>query len=164
MPKLRGAVVAMAGVLASFGILYTICAKLGTNPSPAILSAALAVGLARRPDHLDPRSALVTFATLPCVALVGAGVGLAFRASPALGAVFFVLGIVLSVWLRNFGERGKLLGRVVALPFVAMLIVPFRPDPALAPWIAGLLLLAAGVVAYACTYAAHRIAPQHEAA
>jgi hypothetical protein len=162
--NLRAAVVAMAGVLASFGVLYAICVKLGTNPSPAILAAALAVGLARRPDHLDPRSALITFVTLPGVALAGALVGLAFRASPILGAALFVIGVMLSVWLRNFGERGRLIGRIVALPFIVMLVVPFRADPSLAPWISVLLVLCAGIVANLCTYAVHRIAPVHEAA
>lgn len=148
---MKSALVAIAGVLASFGAMYAICTHLGANISPAILAAALAVGLARRPERLDPRAMLLRLATLPLVALAAGVVGLTFRTLPPLGAALFCAGMALAIWLRNFGERASALGRTIALPFLAMLIVPLRPEMTLAPVAGALLVIAAGVVAIACT-------------
>jgi hypothetical protein len=147
----KRALVAIVGVLASFGAMYAICTHLGANISPAILAAALAVGLARRPQRFDARETLVRLATLPLVALAAGIVGLTIRALPPLGAVLFCAGITLSIWLRNFGERASAVGRTIALPFIAMLVVPLRPETSLGPVIGALLVIAAGVIAIACT-------------
>jgi hypothetical protein len=146
----KSALVAIAGVLASFGVMYAICIHVGANISPAILAAALAVGLARRPERPDARALLIKLATLPIVALAAGIVGLTFRALPALGAVLFCAGVALSIWLRNFGERASAIGRTIALPFIAMLVVPLRPETALGPAIGALLVIASGVIAIAC--------------
>jgi hypothetical protein len=157
LPSLKPALVGFAGVLASFGIVYAICARIGTNPSPAILSAALAVGLARKPDHLDVRRVLLSFVTLPLVALTAGIVGLTLHTLPALGALLFCGGVTLSVWMRNFGERGGVLGRTIALPFMAMLIAPLRPDAALGPLYTTLLIIAAGLIAVTCSFLVQRV-------
>ncbi|MGB8798655.1 MAG: hypothetical protein WCC70_13970, partial [Candidatus Aquilonibacter sp.] len=86
---MKSALVAIAGVLASFGVMYAICFGLGVNPSPAILAAALAVGLSRRPEHLDPRAIARGLVVLPAVALAAGFVGLALRVAPPLGAALF---------------------------------------------------------------------------
>ncbi|MGH7708207.1 MAG: hypothetical protein ACREM6_09830 [Vulcanimicrobiaceae bacterium] len=95
----------MAAVLASFGVTFAICTRLGVDISPAILAAALAVGLMRRPERLEPRSLLIKFVTLPLIALAAGFVALALFAVPVLGAVVFSGGIALSIWLRNYGPR-----------------------------------------------------------
>lgn len=140
----------MVAILASFGLMYAICIRLGVDTSPAILSAALAVGLTRRPEQLGPRVVLTKFFVLPLVALAAGAVGFAFHAIPPLGAALFTLGITLSIWLRNFGERASAMGRTIALPFIAMLVVPVQVETGHLG-LGGLLLLAAGIVAYACT-------------
>jgi hypothetical protein len=151
------ALVGIAGVLASFGAMHGICAYAGVNASPAILAAALAVGLARRPERLNLRATLVKFAALPVVALGAALVGLALRALPVLGAILFCGGVTLSIWLRNFGERGAAIGRTIALPFLVMLIVPLHVDGG-RPGLGALLVIVAGAIAFACTYAVQWIA------
>ena len=145
---MKQAAVAMVAILASFGLMYAICIRLGADSSPAILAAALAVGLMRRPEQLGPRVVLEKFVTLALIALVAGGIGLAFRAVPALGAALFTLGITLSVWLRNFGERASAIGRTIALPFLAMLIVPVHVEGH--PGLGALLVLAAGAIAFVC--------------
>jgi len=147
----KSALVGIAGVLASFGTMYAICTHLGANISPAILAAALAVGLARRPERPDLRTMLVRLGTLPLVALAAGLVGLSFRTLPPLGAALFCAGMFFSIWLRNYGERASALGRTIALPFLAMLIVPLRPETALGPVAGALLIVAAGVLAIGCT-------------
>lgn len=154
---MKGALVAIAGVLASFGVMYAICLRLGVNPSPAILAAALAVGLSRRPEHLDPRSLARGLVVLPAVALAAGLVGVAFHLVPVLGAALFCAGIALSIWLRNFGERGSAIGRTIALPFIAMLVVPVHVDNGQL-WLGALLVTLAGAIAFVCTYGVQRIA------
>ena len=153
---MKSALVAIAGVLASFGVMYAICFGLGVNPSPAILAAALAVGLSRRPEHLNPRALARGLIALPGVALAAGLVGLAFRVAPALGAALFCAGIAVSIWLRNFGERGSAIGRTIALPFIAMLVVPVHVDSGRL-WLGALLVLLAGAIAFVCTSAVQRV-------
>jgi len=158
IPALRGAVVTIVAVLISFGVMYAICTGAGAGASPAILAAALAVGLARRPERLEPHTSLLKGIALPLVALAAGAVGLTFRAFPPLGAALFCAGISLSVWLRAFGERGNIVGRIIALPFLAMLIVPVRVETARGPGSTAVLVIIAGVVAFACSAAVQRLA------
>lgn len=139
----------MAAILASFAIMYGLCIRLGVDSSPAVLAAALAVGLTRHKEKLAPRAALSRLLLLPLIGLAAGGIGFAFRAMPALGAVLFTLGITLSVWLRNFGERASAIGRTIALPFIAMLVVPIHVEGR--PGLGALLVLAAGAIAFICS-------------
>lgn len=141
----------MVAILASFGIMYVICMRAGVNASPAILAAALAVGLTRKPEHLVPREVVTRFLLLPVVGLGAAGIGLAFRTLPILGAALFCIGVALSVYLRNFGERATTLGRTIALPFITMLVVPVQVDSPGHPGLGIVLVLAAGAIAFICT-------------
>jgi len=154
----KSAAVALLGVLATFGIMYALCMRAGVDASPAILGAALAVGLARRPEHLDTRELLIKLVALPVVALAAGAVGLAFLKIPPLGAALFCTGVTLSVWARNFGERGAALGRIIALPFITMLVVPVHVDPGHVPLAGALLVIAAGLTAFVCTFAVQRFA------
>jgi len=151
MPAFRVAVVAIAGVLASFGIMYAICMRLGTDPSAAVLAAALAVGLARKPEGFDPYRLLARLVMLPVIALAAALIGRAFHTSAILGAALFTGAFALSVWLRNFGARGSAAGRVIALPLIVILVVPVHFENARGPFVSGLLVIGAGVAAFVCT-------------
>jgi len=66
--------------------------------------------------------------SLPVVALAVALVAYLFHLNRYLGAVVFTGGLFLSVWLRNFEGRLRTLGGVIALPLIAILIVP-GPGP-----------------------------------
>ncbi|HTV94243.1 MAG TPA: hypothetical protein VMG98_16190 [Verrucomicrobiae bacterium] len=154
---MKAALVGVAGALASFLAMYAICVRAGLNASPAILAAALAVGLARRPEGLELRATAARLVALPLVALAAALVGLTLRTLPLFGALLFCMGVTLSIWLRNFGERGAAIGRTIALPFLTMLVVPIHVDAA-RPGLGALLVIAAGAIAFVCSYAARRLA------
>jgi hypothetical protein len=139
----------MAAVFASFGVMYALCTRLSVDASPAVLSAALCVGLMRRPEPLDVRSLLLKFVALPLVALAAGLVGLAFHTAPVLGAVVFTGGITLSILLRNYGDRAAVLGRTIALPLLTMLVVPVHISGAHGKLIPVLLVIAAGAIAFA---------------
>jgi hypothetical protein len=153
------AAVTLAGVVASFCTMWFVCRALGAQPQPAILAAILAIGLGRR-----DRAATLAEAALAClriagVALAATGVGWLLHAFPPVGAIVFVAGMFLSVWLRDFGERGRALGSLVALPLVAMLVVPIAPTPAPGgPLVDLALAIGSGVVALAFSTAIQWIA------
>ena len=114
IPALRFATASIVAVLLSFGATYALCLGFEVNASPAILAAALCMGLMRRAERLEPRALLLKFLALPIIALAAGLVGFAFLKVPALGAALFTGGIVLSVLLRKYGERGSAVGRDVS--------------------------------------------------
>lgn len=149
---LRDALVTIAAVLLSFGATYALCVRYGAPASAAVLAAALCVGLMRRRERLgDLRALAIKFLALPLVALAAGTVGFALLIAPVLGAVLFSGGIALSIWLRNFGERAAAIGRTIALPFLAILIVPVHVDANGNALLAALLVIAAGAIAFACS-------------
>jgi len=155
---LRQAVVTIAGALVSFALIYPLCVRFGAGASPAVLAVALAIGLGRGDQPADASSLLRKLVALPLVALAAAAVGLTLVAQPLAGAILFTAGIVLSIWLRNFGARGREVGRVVALPFITMLVVPVGIDSQAGPAVTAAFVIAAGAVAMICASILSRIA------
>ncbi len=92
---------------------------------------------------------LVVPATIGATALVAAGVGRLLLTAPPIGAIVFTAGLFLSVWLRNFGTRGRIAGSLIALPLVGMLVAPARADAPGGVAVDLALVIAAGVIAYA---------------
>ena len=151
---LRSALVSIAAILTSFGVMYAVCTVLGVNVSPAVLSAALSVGLMRHGERPEPKALLTKFVTLPFIALAAGLVGLALLKLPLLGAALFTGGIVLSILLRRYGPRAAAIGRVIAVPLMAILVVPVRIEVAdQRGWVAPFLVVAAGIVALLSTAA-----------
>jgi hypothetical protein len=148
---LYSALITMAAVLAGFGVMYGICIGLGVDASPAILAAALSVGLMRRAGPLEARALLGKFLMLPLIALAAGLVGLALLRLPVFGAALFAGGIALSILLRQYGARAAALGRVIALPLMTTLVVPVHIDTERGGWITPLLVISAGVVSLAST-------------
>ncbi|HLI97057.1 MAG TPA: FUSC family protein [Candidatus Baltobacteraceae bacterium] len=138
--------------------MYELDMRYGTGPSPAVLAAALSVGLMRRPEHLGIRALMIKVVTMPLIALSAAFVGLALLRAPVLGAAIFCAGIGLSIWLRNFGPRASAVGRAISLPLLTILAVPVRLDPNVSPIVSAALVLIAGAVALILTSAALSIA------
>jgi hypothetical protein len=165
---LRGAAVVTASVIASFLLSYWVSSLAHAGNGAAILSATLALTLARRPALHHVRKVLVELAMLPLVALVASAVGLMLRAMPILGATAFVAGMFLSVWLRQFGAAARRAGLLLGLPLVAILVAPGAPHAAGGRVVdVGLVLLAGisalGWVLLFQTIAAHvNLAPPYE--
>lgn len=154
IPALRLAIASMAAVFLSFAATYVLCLGLGINASPAILAAALSMGLMRRAESFEPRALLMKFLALPLIALAAGLVGFAFLRLPILGAVLFTGGIALSILLRRYGERGSAIGRVIALPLITILAVPpAHIEGAHSRLMLPLLVIAAGLIALTSTLA-----------
>ena len=146
MGALPGAIAGIVAVLATFVTMYEIGARFSAAPSVDILSAVLALTLARSDKD---RSPWLIVATLPVVAIASALVGYLLASIPILGAAFFIAAIVLSVWLRQFGARASGVGALIALPFVVILISPVRSDAPGGPFANLALVVCAGLVAFA---------------
>lgn len=152
-PTREGAVRAgltVAAVIASFCIMLGVGRGLGTGTQPALLSAILTLGISRRPQHMRGIQTATYPLALAFVALVAGVVGVLLRTVPIVGAIVFVAGIFFSIWLRNFGERGRRIGALIGLPFVAMLVVPVGPIHAPdGPLVDLAVIVASGIVALA---------------
>ncbi len=147
MGALSSAIAGIVAVLASFLTMYAIGDRFSAGPGVAIMSAVLALTLARRPSA--DTSPWLRLAMLPAVAIGAALVGYLLLSIPILGAILFVAAIVLSVWLRQFGARAAELGGLIALPFVVILISPVRPNAPGGPLVNLVLVVCAGLVALA---------------
>ncbi|KLD63530.1 FUSC family protein [Dyella japonica] len=120
MQPLVEAVVTMFAVLATLGCTLAIAAGSG----PAVLAVVLTLSLSRSHLDRDLRGRLEAALVLPLVGLVAIGVGMLLRQLPWVGALTFVAGMFVSIWLRNFGSMARRAGHLIALPFVTLLTVP----------------------------------------
>ncbi|MEF2976018.1 FUSC family protein [Subtercola sp. YIM 133946] len=167
---LRRAAVTMAAVLASFCTLWFAGLPLAIGVTPAVLAAVLAITLSRsqrvpeagrRPlggrgaggrsqgvPAADGRwDAALRLAVVPVVALAATGVAWLFANLFVVGALLFILGLSLAVWMRRFGPRATRIGTLLSLPLVAVLVVPVQLPATMAPWVAALTSVVAALVA-----------------
>ncbi len=139
--------IGMAAVLASFLLTYGLCALVQIDASAAVLAAVLALSLSRRAERTDRETLRLRLISLPAVGLAAAGVALVLHWNPWTGAALFCGGMFLSIWLRKFGERQAAIGTMIALPFIAMLVVPVRVVSGYGAWADIVLVMAAAVIA-----------------
>ena len=142
------AALTVAAAAASFCAVYVISARLGAGPNAAILSAVLALSFARRRAEGGSHPWKWELGGILGVGVAAAGVAWLLHNYFPLGAVVFTAGLFLSVWLRRFGGRWRQLARVMALPFIGLLVAPGAPHSSAGPGADLFLVLLAGVVAF----------------
>lgn len=131
--------------------MYALCARAGVNAAPAILSAALCVGLMRRTTAFERRAFAMRLATLPLIVLTAAAIGFVFLHAPWIGAAVFTAVMSAAIAARRFGPRAAAAGRTLALPLIVILAVPV---PAARGESGALLALLAGAVSLIASEAA----------
>jgi hypothetical protein len=120
---LREASVTMLAAVATL-----LCAlAIEPGPGPAVLAVVLCLSLSRSQLDRDRRGRIEAAIVLPIVGLVAVGVGTLLHRASWLGALAFVAGIFLSIWLRRFGPMARRAGSLIALPFVVLLTTPYIP-------------------------------------
>ncbi|UAJ80018.1 hypothetical protein IT072_02770 [Leifsonia sp. ZF2019] len=140
-------VAAAAGACATVWLAVNAIAGPAAATQPAVLATVVALSLARR-DLAGRREFVRSAAALPLVGMAAAGVGWLLVDVPPLGAVLFIAGMSVPIWLRRFGPLGARVGALIALPLTAMLVVPAAPEAPGTPWWpAALLAAGAGAVA-----------------
>ncbi len=157
---LRQALVAEAAALATFLIVYALCVPLNAGPAPAILGTVIALGLARRPAPSERVHVFLEAAGVLAVAIAAGLIGSILRWNLLAGGLLFSVALAASVWLRGLHDDARIIGRVIALPFIAILVVPIPHTSANARW----LLIVAPLAALAITSLMQRMMPTPPAA
>ncbi|WP_165371475.1 FUSC family protein [Pseudolysobacter antarcticus] len=141
---LREACITMLSAIATLLITMLIAPGIGAG----VLAVVLCISLSRSHLDRDRRGRIEAAIALPLVGLVAVGIGSLLQHSRWLGAVVFVAGMFVSIWLRRFGPMAGRAGSLIALPFVVLLTTPYIPAapggaiPALiAPIVVALLAL-----------------------
>jgi hypothetical protein len=142
--------VTLVVVIVSFVCTYAVCRWYGARTDAAIMAAILALGLARRHTGPSPLRMVAAPIVIAGIALGATGVGWMFRTNLWLGALVFTLALSASVWLRNFGQIAQTAGALLALPLVAILVVPVRPSAPGGPFVDFALVVCAGVIPLVC--------------
>jgi uncharacterized membrane protein YccC len=114
------AVVTIVAMVLTLLTTFALVPELG----PAVLGAMLCLTLARSQLEKDARGRIEAAVALPLIGLAAAGIGALLVHVPVVGAVVYVLGMTLSVWLRRFGAVPRRIGGLLVLPFVALLVAP----------------------------------------
>jgi len=152
--SLREAIVTMLAALATM-----LCAlAIDPEPGPAILAIVLCLSLSRSQLDRDLRGRLEAAITLPAVSLAALGVATLLHRAPWIGAVVFVAGMSLSIWLRRFGPMVRRAGSLIALPFVVILTTPYVPTTRVSHGMALLLPIIVALLALLWVSAFHLLA------
>lgn len=106
--------------------VLTLACTLAIAPGAgaAVLAVVLCISLSRSELDRDRRGRIEAALALPMVGLVAVGVGTLLHHLPWFGAVVFIAGLFVSIWLRRFGPMAQRAGSLIALPFVALLTTP----------------------------------------
>lgn len=141
--SMRGAIVTMLAALTTM-----LCAlAIDPEPGPAILAIVLCLSLSRSQLDRDLRGRLEAAVTLPAVSVASLGVAILLLRAPWIGAVVFVAGMSISIWLRRFGPLVRRAGSLIALPFVVILTTPYAPTTRISHTMALLLPIIVALLA-----------------
>ncbi|WP_426700047.1 FUSC family protein [Rhodanobacter sp. Col0626] len=151
---LRDATMTMLAVLATLACAMAIAPE----PGPAVLAVVLCLSFSRSHLDRDLRGRIEAAVALPVVGVVASGVGLLLLRVPWIGAVTFVVGMFVSIWLRRFGPMARRAGSLIALPFVVILTTPYIPTHHASPSLAVLLPIIVAWLALAWVSTFHAMA------
>ncbi len=126
------AIVTMLATLATLACAMAI----DPEPGPGVLAVVLCLSFSRSHLDHDLRGRLEAAFALPLVGLVATGVGWLLHRAPWAGAIVFVAGMSLSIWMRQFGSLARRAGSLIALPLVAILTTPYIPTKHAGPLMA----------------------------
>lgn len=144
------AALTMTAVLLSWGAALWLEGAEGLHTDVLVLAVALTLTLFRSQRTADTRRRLTALVLLPVTAGASIFVGRLLASHYALGAAVYTAGMALAIWIRRYGPAATKAGTLLALPLVALLVVP---GPALPPKSQGALVAwgwAALIGALAC--------------
>ena len=145
---LPAAALSVGVAAASFCTVYALSLWLQAGPNAAILSAVLALSFARRRAEGKRHPWMWELGGILAVGIAAGFVGWLLHAYFWVGAAVFTGALFLSVWLRRFGGNARQLSRIMAMPFIAVLVAPGAPHAAGGHWVDLFLLLSAAVIAF----------------
>lgn len=147
-------------IITMLAALATMLCALAIDPEagPAILAVVLSMSLSRSQLDRNTRGRLEAALVLPVVSLVAVGVGMLLLRAPWLGAVGFIAGMSLPIWMRRFGPMVRRAGSLMALPFVVILTTPYLPITRTSQSVAMLIPVIVALLALLWVRVFHRLA------
>ncbi|MFJ5307856.1 FUSC family protein [Streptomyces sp. NPDC088350] len=124
------AALTMTAVLLSWGIALWLEGAEGLHTDVLVLAVALTLTLSSTQRTADTRRRLTALVVLPVTAGASIFLGRLLASHYTLGAAVYTAGMALAVWIRRYGPAATKIGTLLALPLVALLVVP---GPALPP-------------------------------
>ncbi|MBK3571616.1 hypothetical protein, partial [Streptomyces sp. MBT62] len=147
------AALTMTAVLLSWGVALWLEGAVGLHTDVLVLAVALTLTLSSTQRTADTRRRLTALVLLPATAGASIFVGRLIVSHYAIGAAVYTAGMALAIWIRRFGPVATKAGTLLALPLVALLVVPGPALPAKAQsglvtwgWSALVGAMACGVV------------------
>jgi hypothetical protein len=120
----------MTAVLLCWGAALALEGAAGLHTDVLVLAVALALTLAATQRTADTRRRLMSLVLLPVTAAASIFVGRLLASHYAAGAAVYTAGMALAIWIRRYGPVGTKAGTLIALPLVALLVVPGPALPA----------------------------------
>ncbi|MEV7390197.1 MULTISPECIES: FUSC family protein [unclassified Streptomyces] len=102
----------------------------GLHTDVLVLAVALTLTLAASQRTADTRRRLTALVLLPVTAGASIFLGRLIASHYPVGAAVYTAGMALAIWIRRYGPAATKAGTLIALPLVALLVVP---GPALPP-------------------------------
>ncbi|MFF7476032.1 FUSC family protein [Streptomyces sp. NPDC008092] len=147
------AALTMTAVLLCWAAALALEGAAGLHTDVLVLAVALTMTLTASQRTADTRRRLTALAVLPVTAGASIFLGRLIAAHYVIGACVYTAGMALAIWIRRYGPAATKAGTLIALPLIALLVVP---GPALPPeaqsglvtwgWAALIGAIACGVV------------------
>ena len=124
------AALTMTAVLLCWAIALALESTAHLHTDVLVLAVALTLTLSSTQRTANTRRRLTGLALLPVTAGASIFLGRLLASHYAIGAAVYTAGMALAIWIRRYGPTATKVGTLMALPLVALLVVP---GPALPP-------------------------------
>lgn len=124
------AVLTMTAVLLCWTAALVLESAFGLHTDVLVLAVSLTLTLSATQRTADTRRRLFSLVLVPATAGASIFLGRLIASHYAAGAAVYTLWMALAIWIRRYGPTAARVGTLLALPLVALLVVP---GPALPP-------------------------------
>ncbi|MGI5458210.1 FUSC family protein [Streptomyces sp. CA-249302] len=118
------AALTMTAVLLSWAAALALEGAAGLHTDVLVLAVALTLTLSSSQRTADTRRRLTSLVVLPVTAGASIFVGRLIASHYAIGAAVYTAGMAFAIWIRRYGPAATKAGTLLALPLVALLVVP----------------------------------------
>ncbi|MHA7985576.1 FUSC family protein [Rathayibacter sp. CAU 1779] len=145
--RLRTAAVTYATAVICGALASIPAAMLGIGPSIVVLAVMLSISFTDERAGATAAQRWISLGMLPLVGIAAVAVAGLMVGVPVLGDAVFVVVLSAGIWVRRYGPTASRIGTLVALPFIAVLVVPapVQPGAGFSLWGAVVALLVAVV-------------------
>ncbi|MEU6145713.1 FUSC family protein [Streptomyces sp. NPDC047081] len=114
----------MTAVLLCWAAALALEGAVGLHTDVLVLAVALTLTLSASQRTADTRRRLTALVVLPVTAGASIFLGRLIASHYVLGAAVYTAGMAFAIWIRRYGPAATKAGTLLALPLVALLVVP----------------------------------------